>query len=142
MGVAEIRPGHEDTVGKLVESGLEDTLSAISRQAVSMQHAIDGLDRSVQVEPKRRVSTQPRRLETPIVGTPALSAGAVAGGQRGGFVQEEQLRVASGSHGEAPTVLEGEHAGDPGSIAPDVMADEAAAGIVQEPTIAHESSAR
>jgi hypothetical protein len=46
-------------------------------------------------------------------GTAALHAGAMAGGEGGGFVHEEQLGVLSGLEKEAFSIFEGEFADDP-----------------------------
>jgi hypothetical protein len=89
MGVREIGSDNKDTVRQRLKRGHEDALGSVRSQTIFMQHAINECDRSIAAKSATRVSLQPRRLESPMVDAAALSAGAVARCQRGGFVQKE-----------------------------------------------------
>src|SRR5678815_3864150 len=68
-----------------------------------------------------------------------LGTGPMAGGQRDGLVEEEQLGVETRAHDSAPPPPEAGEARDPAP--PLRVADDAPLRIVQPPAIAHEQAA-
>ena len=85
----------EHAVGEGCDVGDKRPLVTFGGQAVSVELAIDGGDGHGAGETALRVPGEPGRREPPVVGAPALAAGPMAGGERGGLVEEEQLRIAA-----------------------------------------------
>lgn len=69
----------------------------------------------------------------------AFGAGAVAGGEGGGFVEEEEFGVFVGGHGAAAAAFEFEEAGDPAAGL--VGADDFFVGVDDSAAVAHEVAA-
>jgi hypothetical protein len=86
---------------------------------------------------RRRGATPPGRFENL---APALATGAVASGERGRFVEEEQLGIAPRRHHLPAAVLEAQPATDPTAVPPARRA-EPPAGVMQDAAVAHQRAA-
>ena len=98
-----------------------------------LQLAIDRIDRPPVGMGK---GSLPGVTEAHVVGVAALGTRAVARGQGGGFVEEEQLCPAAGLHQLAVSAAELELAGDPAADL--AVADNALLGIVEHTAVAGE----
>src|ERR1700721_3231625 len=82
---------------------------AAAIQPLAMQHGVD-LGRENR---GNTIALLPRRAKPIGVVTPAVEAGAVAGRERGGLVEEEQFGPAAAAHHPAPPPPEFAEAGQP-----------------------------
>ena len=136
----EIRSEHEPRLAVLQDEGPVRQLSDRRRvKAPFLRVRIETL--GVQLGVDRigshlaRMQVAPDRDQTVVVLAPALRTGAVAGGERGHLVEEEQLRVAARlQKGAAPAAAELEPARDPAFHR--VAAANAALGVVERAAIA------
>src|SRR6185503_11191738 len=72
---------------------------------------------------------------------PAVVAGPMPGGERGGLVEEEQLGPAAPAHDLAPHAAELADADDPGLVSPAAREKGAGRGIVDDAAVSHERAA-
>lgn len=108
--------------------------------SLTMQRCVDRIDRWRRGPGKIGICGGPVGAECDEALALALSAWAVAGGERGSLVEKEQRGVLASWHRRSGAPLEVEHADDPAPAL--VLPQQMIASVVQAAAVAHECAAR